>query len=489
MSYTQNFNTAEPTGFENADTLDDIIRNVKVALNERFIDILGVTLSASTDPQRVTKIIIPAAGMTIRDSSDSNSLISFSNSGAAIRNASFTGTAPTLPSGSVLTSPTLSGTLTATGANITGGTVAPDTLTVPNGTAITNASLATPALVSPVVSGGTFASPTLTGTTTAGVINSTGNNTFTGNLTVTGNIIAGSLSGPTTVPASNVNPGTYPVGNYVYQGSVTATSFIGSGAGLTGIAASPANIPAGTFQSGTYTFPGTVSAGSLAGSGTSITNIPISGVTNLQTNLDNKANVSHTQSASTITTGTFSAGNFTFPNNLTVSGTLSPATLSGTISASAATLSSPTISGGTISSVTVNSSTLNNTTFTGTVSGLSTNPVSYTYNLSADTSIGGSLVTLFSQTPGTGNWLAILTVNVRLEIISSLSGFAETLFFMSGRTARFGAAGSSITQGNTGSAVLMATFTGTISVSAQGSSLWNTTALANGTTLTVIRIT
>lgn len=163
MTYAQNFSLATPTGLEEANTLDEIIRNVKIALNERFVDILGVDLSSATDPQRVTKIVIPSAGMTIRNSTDAASLISITNSGAS------------------LASPTVTGTVTATGATITGGTVAPTTLTVPNGTAIINAALTTPGIVDAALAGTTVNSGTISGGTVSGA--TLNNSTFTGTVT------------------------------------------------------------------------------------------------------------------------------------------------------------------------------------------------------------------------------------------------------------------------------------------------------------------
>jgi hypothetical protein len=176
MTYAQNFSLATPTGLEEANTLDEIIRNVKIALNERFVDILGVDLSSATDPQRVTKIVIPSAGMTIRNSSDSTTMLAVSNSAVT------------------LGATTLSGTMT-------GGTLTPTTLNVPNGTSIVNASLTTPALVDAVVSGGTVAPATLTVPSGTALTNASLTGATLNNTTFTGTV-----SGLTTAPvvASNV---------------------------------------------------------------------------------------------------------------------------------------------------------------------------------------------------------------------------------------------------------------------------------------------
>lgn len=191
MTYAQSFDLATPTGLEEANTIDEIIRNVKIALNERFTDILGVDLSSATDPQRVTKIVIPSAGMTIRNSSDAASLISITNSGAS------------------LASPTITGTMTATGATISGGTVAPTTLTVPNGTAITNASLTTPALVSAVLTTPALFDATLNNTTFTGTVTGISMNptVYYSALSSSINIAYGSLT--TVLTLSSVPAGTY----------------------------------------------------------------------------------------------------------------------------------------------------------------------------------------------------------------------------------------------------------------------------------------
>jgi hypothetical protein len=196
MTYAQGFNLSTPTGLEEANTLDEIIRNVKIALNERFVDILGVDLSSATDPQRVTKIVIPSTGMTVRDSSDANSLIAFSNSGAAIRNASFTGTAPTLPSGSILINPTLSGTLT-------GGTVAPTTLNVPSGT--------------------TLDSPTLNNSTFTGTITGINTNPVVTSIEL-GPDVTINYTTNTTILSASVSAGSYMVFGRVYGIAAASTT-------------------------------------------------------------------------------------------------------------------------------------------------------------------------------------------------------------------------------------------------------------------------
>ena len=233
MTYAQSFNLATPTGLEEANTIDEIIRNVKIALNERFTDILGVDLSSATDPQRVTKIVIPSAGMTIRNSTDAASLISITNSGAS------------------LASPTITGTMTATGATISGGTVAPTTLTVPNGTAITNASLTTPALVDVAIVGGTVSGLT--------ALSVTGTPVITGNLTVTGTVTAGSLSGPTSVTAANVTAGAFQNAAYTFPNNLNVSGTL---------APTTLNIPSGTTIP-THTETGTITAtGSTRNGGT-----------------------------------------------------------------------------------------------------------------------------------------------------------------------------------------------------------------------------
>lgn len=215
MTYAQSFDLATPTGLEEANTIDEIIRNVKIALNERFTDILGVDLSSATDPQRVTKIVIPSAGMTIRNSSDAASLISITNSGAS------------------LASPTITGTMTATGATISGGTVAPTTLTVPNGTAITNAALTTPALVDAVlggttvnvgtISGGTVSPTTLTvpSGTTIPTHTETGTITATGSTRNGGTLAGAALSGTTSFAGGTLSGGS--------SGIITASTLTSCG--------------------------------------------------------------------------------------------------------------------------------------------------------------------------------------------------------------------------------------------------------------------
>jgi hypothetical protein len=51
-----------------------------------------------------------------------------------------------------------------------------------------------------------------------------GNSSITGNLTVSGTLTAGSVSGPTTVAASNVTNGTFGAGNYTFPGTLTINS-------------------------------------------------------------------------------------------------------------------------------------------------------------------------------------------------------------------------------------------------------------------------
>lgn len=202
MTYAQSFNLSQPTGLEQANTIDEIIRNVKIALNERFIDVLGVDLSAATDPQRVTKIIIPAGGMNIRNSTDSASLIAFTNGGATLNSP-------------VISNGTVSGTLT-------GGTVAPSVLSVPSGTAITNASLATPALVDPAIVGGTIAGTTISGTTT--------------NIgTISGGTISGAtVSGGTVAPTTLTVPSGTTIPTHTETGTITATGSTRNGGTLSG---------------------------------------------------------------------------------------------------------------------------------------------------------------------------------------------------------------------------------------------------------------
>ncbi len=276
MTYTTSFSLSDPTGLEPANTLDEIIRNVKIALNERFVDILGVDLSGATDPQRVTKIVIPAAGMNVRDSSDASSMIAVTNSNVTLRNVVFSGSAVTLPSGSVLTSPTLSGTMS-------GGTVAPSVLTVPNGTAIINASLTTPALVNPVIAGGVASD--LTGLTV------TGTPVITGNLTVTGNVTAGSLSGPTTVTAANVTAGTFQNAAYTFPNNLNVS---GTLAPTTLTVPSATTLPSptltGTMTGGTVapttltvpsgtTLPTPTITGTVTATGATVNNITLNDTT------------------------------------------------------------------------------------------------------------------------------------------------------------------------------------------------------------------
>jgi len=400
MTYAQNFSLATPTGLEEANTLDEIIRNVKIALNERFVDILGVDLSSATDPQRVTKIVIPSAGMTIRDSNDVNSLISFTNSGAAIRNASFTGTAPTLPSGSILISPSISGA-------------------------------------------------TLTGTTTAGVINSIGNNTFTGDLTVTGTVVAGGISGPTVVPASNVTAGTFAAGNFTFPSNLNVSGTL---------APTTLTIPSGTTIP-THTETGTITAGGSTRNGGTISGATLSGTT---TN-----------------SGTLSGG------------TISGATISST-TISSCTISGTTTNSGTISGGTVSGATLNNTTFTGTVSGISSNPTTATYELGSDTAFTGTVQTILSVNPGAGTWVAIVSVNMAMTIPASTTGTIYASSFCSGMSgnARMGRVLNNALAAQetmTGTLSLIGTTSsGTFNVSVFGNS--GGTVLAAGTRILMIKI-
>jgi hypothetical protein len=248
MTYAQGFNLSTPTGLEEANTLDEIIRNVKIALNERFVDILGVDLSSATDPQRVTKIVIPSAGTTIRDSSDANSMIAITNSSVTLRNAAFTGSAVTLPSGS----------------------------------AITNASLATPALVDAVLGGTTVNTGTISGGAVSNLtaLTVTGTPVFTGNLTVTGTVTAGALSGPTTVPAANVTAGTFQNAAYTFPNNLNVSGTL---------APTTLTIPSGTTipthtETGTITATGSTRNGGTL-SGATLNNTTFTGTTSgLSTN-------------------------------------------------------------------------------------------------------------------------------------------------------------------------------------------------------------
>lgn len=214
MTYAQSFDTSQPTGLEAANTIDEIIRNVKIALDERFIDILGVDLSAATDPQRVTKIVIPAAGMNIRNSSDAASLISFTNSGAS------------------LASPTITGTMTATGATISGGTIVPTSLTIPSGAAITNAALTTPALVDAVLGGSTVNTGTISGGTVSSVTISGG--TISG-ATLSGTTTnSGTISGGTVSPSALTVPSGTTIPTHTETGTITATGSTRNGGTLSG---------------------------------------------------------------------------------------------------------------------------------------------------------------------------------------------------------------------------------------------------------------
>lgn len=250
MTYTQSFNLATPTGLEEANTLDEIIRNVKIALNERFVDILGVDLSSATDPQRVTKIVIPSAGMTIRNSSDAASLISITNSGAS------------------LASPTITGTMTATGATISGGTVAPTTLTVPNGTAIINAALTTPGIVDAALGGTTVNSGTISGGTVSpstltipsGVTipthTETGTITAAGSTRNGGTISNATLSGTTSIAGATISGGGSGVINTTTLTAcgIVSPTFSGTITGLSlGNAAVVATTPSTVFLNTTST--------------------------------------------------------------------------------------------------------------------------------------------------------------------------------------------------------------------------------------------
>lgn len=238
MTYAQNFNTSEPTGLEPANTLDEIIRNVKIALNERFIDILGVDLSAATDPQRVTKIIIPAAGMNIRNSSDSANLIALANSGATLTSPTLNN--PTLTS-PTLNNPTLTGTMTATGATISGGTVTPTTLTVPSGTAITNASLTTPALVDAVLAGTTVNGGTFSGGTVAPTTLTVPSATSLTSPSITGGSLSGTITNSGTISGGTLSPS-------AISGTITNSGTINGGT----VAPTTLTIPSGTAVNLTY---------------------------------------------------------------------------------------------------------------------------------------------------------------------------------------------------------------------------------------------
>jgi hypothetical protein len=142
-----------------------------------------------------------------------------------------------LPSGTILTSPSLLGTMT-------GGTLTPSTINVPSGT--------------------TIPAPTLTGTTTAGVISATGNSTVTGNLNVTGTLTAGSISGPTTVAASNVTTGTFGAGNFTFPSNLTVSGTL---------APVTLTVPSGT------TIPTHTETGTITATGSTRNNGTISGAT------------------------------------------------------------------------------------------------------------------------------------------------------------------------------------------------------------------
>lgn len=80
------------------------------------------------------------------------------NSYAAFKDQAETITAPWSLDDATLTDPTLTGTVTATGATISGGTVAPTTLTIPNGTTLTGATLSNPTITGTVTG---FIPPTI----------------------------------------------------------------------------------------------------------------------------------------------------------------------------------------------------------------------------------------------------------------------------------------------------------------------------------------
>lgn len=61
MPFTNNIDTSQPTGTENANTIDDIIRNVRLQMKERFD---SLTTGADIDPMRLRAGAIPS-GYTI----------------------------------------------------------------------------------------------------------------------------------------------------------------------------------------------------------------------------------------------------------------------------------------------------------------------------------------------------------------------------------------------------------------------------------------
>lgn len=440
MTYAQSFSLSSPTGLEAANTIDDIIRNTKTAINERFIDILGVDLSAATDPQRVTKIIIPAAGMNIRNSSDTSSMIAVSDSTVTLRNAAFAGTAPTLPSGSILTSPTLSGTMS-------GGTVAPTTLTVPNGTAITNAALTTPALVSAVVSltttnlgtisGGIVAPTTLTVPASTSLTTPTlASPTVTGTLTATGATLSGGTFTPTTL---NVPSGTT-IPTHTETGTITATGSTRNNGTISGATLE------NTTLSGTFTATGvTISGGTVAPtvltvpSATTIPDPTLTGTMTGGTVAPTTLTVpSGTTLPSPTLTGTLSGGTVA-PTTLTVpSGTSIPThTETGTITASGSTRNGGTLSG----------ATLNNTTFTGTVTDFPLQGAAATTSgFGASVALNLTTTTVWSTTVSAGTGIYQVFFTGWVDIAGSGSAIIQLSGNGLGESIYVGSSASGITQ-------------------------------------------
>jgi hypothetical protein len=123
--------------------------------------------------------------------------------------------------------------MTATGATISGGTVAPTTLTVPSGTAITNASLTTPALVDAVLGGTTVNSGTISGgivspvTLTVPSGTTIPTHTETGTITATGSTRnGGTLSGVALSGTTSFAGGTLSGGS---SGLITLATLISCG--------------------------------------------------------------------------------------------------------------------------------------------------------------------------------------------------------------------------------------------------------------------
>lgn len=81
MSYTTAFDVTKPTGSEPPGTLDDIIREFRLQVKERHSDMFGVDLTDVTDPQRIKKIVVPAAGLKIRNAADNADALSFNSVG------------------------------------------------------------------------------------------------------------------------------------------------------------------------------------------------------------------------------------------------------------------------------------------------------------------------------------------------------------------------------------------------------------------------